>query len=484
WTTAIAFLALFLVIALLISRVGRRQQLLELMKADEKPKREPKASVWLSLLGAILLLGGYGIVFFFVTQHAFYLTLLVIAIGCVTLGTWFLFSQLSVYAIHALKRREKLLFRRLNLLTLTDLAYRMRDNANMFFMVATVTAAAFCGIGVCLTIGDPHLSEGNNPYAFTYSSYAGNVKAEEHTALIDRKLEEENVPYKKAKVAFKYTSDNYKLIKLSDYNKLAKAFGYEAIALEQPQTAALIAGPYSNVVRDGGALEVALGGGLEGSLTIATPIIDKMFGSYNRTLVLQDDTYERYVETVKEGRAPRGETVIAYYMVDQWQNTLDASRELADTFDRERTMQGDVSHFSFAALALEWFDQKQMNGILIVMSVLVGVVFFTFAASFIYFRLYADLERDEKQYRMISKIGLSDSELKRLVTRQLGLMFFLPFTVAVVHSAVAFMNIQMLVKISMLGHAMSIYTCFFLMQLLYFLIIRWRYFNNMQQKLI
>ncbi len=46
-------------------------------------------------------------------------------------------------------------------------------------------------------------------------------------------------------------------------------------------------------------------------------------------------------------------------------------------------------------------------------SVLVGIVFFTFAASFIYFRLYTDLDRDQQQYKMISKMGLSKQELKK-----------------------------------------------------------------------
>ncbi len=48
-------------------------------------------------------------------------------------------------------------------------------------------------------------------------------------------------------------------------------------------------------------------------------------------------------------------------------------------------------------------------------SVLVGIVFFTFAASFIYFRLYTDLDRDQQQYKMISKMGLSKRELKKVV---------------------------------------------------------------------
>jgi putative ABC transport system permease protein len=484
WTTAAAFFLLFLVIALVISRVGRRQQLLDLIKSDEKPKEEPKASVWLSLLAVVLLLGGYGMVFYIVLEYAFFLPLLATAIGCVVLGTYFLFSQLSVYAIHALKRREKLLFRRINLLTLTDLAYRMRDNANMFFMVATVTAVAFCGIGVCLALADPNLSEKDNPYAFTYNSYPGNQQAEAHTALIDSKLNAGNHSYTKTAIMIKHTETGYSLVKLSEYNALAASLGYELGSLNSEQEALLIAGPLSMYSRSDEKLaEVDLndseGDAGGNKLAVKQELIRNMFGAYNQALIVQDEVYDQYEET---GDDQEGAYVNYYYVVEQWEKTLGISREINEAFKLEQEQQG-TSNYYFVALAVDWYNQKQMNGILFIMSVLVGVVFFTFAASFIYFRLYADLERDEKQYRMISKIGLSGAELKRLVTRQLVLMFFLPFAMAVIHSAVAFVNIQLLVEFPMYGNALSIYLCFFLMQLLYFFIIRWRYLRNLQQKL-
>ncbi len=35
-----------------------------------------------------------------------------------------------------------------------------------------------------------------------------------------------------------------------------------------------------------------------------------------------------------------------------------------------------------------------------------------FAASLLYFRLYADLEREQQQYEMIAKVGLSKKRIK------------------------------------------------------------------------
>lgn len=55
-----------------------------------------------------------------------------------------------------------------------------------------------------------------------------------------------------------------------------------------------------------------------------------------------------------------------------------------------------------------------MNAILSILSVLVGVVFFVFTISFLYFRLFTDLDRDKSQFQMLSKLGLTKREIKKL----------------------------------------------------------------------
>ena len=73
---------------------------------------------------------------------------------------------------------------------------------------------------------------------------------------------------------------------------------------------------------------------------------------------------------------------------------------------------------------MDWKSAQRQNGILLMVSGLVGIVFFTFAASFVYFRLYADLARDEQQYRMIAKVGLSKKSLAPSLPSDLSLCSF------------------------------------------------------------
>ncbi|MBH5317496.1 ABC transporter permease [Paenibacillus sp. GSMTC-2017] len=486
WMTAGAFTLLFIVISLLTTRIGRRNEVLELIKSDEKPRPEPKASLLLTLLSIVLIGAGYGMVFHFVNNDAYYLWLIASAVGCVVLGTYFLFTQLSVYVIRALKRREGLFFRKVNLLTFTDLAYRMKDNAIMFFMVATVMAVAFSGVGVCLVIGDPDRSERENPYAFTYVTYPGSELTEKHLNSIDGALQEEGFIFEKTAVETN-NDDKYPVIRLSEYNKLAKLLNYKQRTLNDDQMFILSGsigrkGKSNHVdfVVDSSLLEGKQITGLE----LKERVNDYILPVAIDTIIVPDVIYA----SISSNKATQS---TVYYVMPEWEKTLPIARELQSTVDKDlkvEKVEGSTENEStlqivLSALVVDWYNAKQLNGILLIISVLVAVVFFTFAASFIYFRLYADLDRDEKQYEMIGKIGLSSKELGRLVTRQLLLMFFLPFVIGAVHSTIAFVNMGNLVQLPMLKHALYIYGAFLAVQIIYFFLIRSRYLGHMRRKL-
>ncbi|MEJ9149070.1 ABC transporter permease, partial [Bacillus thuringiensis] len=163
------------------------------------------------------------------------------------------------------------------------------------------------------------------------------------------------------------------------------------------------------------------------------------------------------------------------FVVDDWIRTKEISNQLKSIFDKDLR----DSDFYFEALTLNLLEAKQKNGLLLMASVLIGIVFFTFAASFFYFRLYTDLDRDQQQYKMISKMGLSKQELKKVVTRQLLLMFFLPIAVAVIHTVVAYTALQQLVSFSILNSSIFILISFICIQVLYFFITRWRYLQKL-----
>ncbi|EPD88376.1 FtsX-like permease family protein [Paenibacillus sp. HGH0039] len=475
-TTAAAFVLLFGVVALVTSRIVKAGRLADLFQSDEKPKPEPAPSRLLSVLAIVLILAGYGVVMFYVYRYFHSFWLLFAGVGLVVAGTYFLFTQLSVYALKSLKRRDRVFFKRTNLLVLSQLAYRMKDNATMFFMITIVSAIAFTGIGTVLAMNHPGLKEMENPYAFTYKTDLSVQKEKEVVSRIKKQLDDHGFAYDLNVVHAKRLWGRLVLVKQSEFNALAKTLGLHD----------------TEELADGESLL------LPGSLFLATQIKEKKeivpdsidlgisetwqknvtVKQYVPTVILPDGHYtvvvsDRMFETVPE--IEDTQLHFNFFYVADWQNTRDVASVLTEEIGRDEFGR-------FDALVLDWLSDKQTNGLLFIISTMVGVVFFTFAASFLYFRLYADMERDREQYRMIAKMGLLNKELRRIVTRQLLLMFFLPIVMALVHSGVAFIALQHLVDFSVWTNSVLIFLSFIGIQVVYFLLIRWRYLQHMYPK--
>ncbi|NUU76626.1 FtsX-like permease family protein [Paenibacillus xylanilyticus] len=491
--TAGAFLLLFGVIALCSSLLIRKGTLIDLVKSEEKPKPEPKASRLLAILSVVLIGGGYAGVFTFVWVN-FSFPLLLGSVVMVIAGTYLLFTQLSVYVIRALKSNPRLFYRKTNLLFLSELTYRMKDNAVMFFMVSVISASAFTGIGTMLAVADPGLSSMTNPYAFTYTNYWDTPEAEENIRQIEESLIEHEVPYVKGSYTPLYENSNRYIIKLSEYNHLAKALGYEERTLDKENGAFMtpanltarkelrkqveqgfsptmvdleVEQYHQQVQLSPPATQIVIPN--EGKMDIyvvSDELFEKMKRAYNEVIEMSEDFYSNKM---------------TQFVVEDWMGTRAFAPELIDSIQKQPFTKG---YFMVSALVVDWLNSKQTNGIILILSGLIGIVFFTFAASFTYFRLYADLERDEAQYRMIGKMGLSRPELRKIVTRQLLLMFFLPLLIALIHSSVAFVALQQLVDFSVVGHSLRIFLVFASMQIVYFALVRWRYLRHMYSKLV
>src|SRR5699024_9374957 len=140
-----AFLFLFIVISFFTVFILKGNKLIDLIKGSTVPKKEPKASVLLSVLAAVLLAGGYTVALSVEGEAVVFAMIPVTTV--VIIGTYFLFTQLSVFLIHRLKKRKGLFWKKTNLVLFSDLANRMKDNARTFFFVAIVSTVAFTAIG-------------------------------------------------------------------------------------------------------------------------------------------------------------------------------------------------------------------------------------------------------------------------------------------------------------------------------------------------
>ncbi|MED2915217.1 ABC transporter permease [Bacillus thuringiensis] len=484
--TAMSFFVLFLLISLFTSKMVKMNELVELIKSEEKPKPEPIVSVWISLLVIILFGAGYSCVHHSIAA-ADYMRLnslfLLVGVGVllIVFGTYLFFTQLCVYVLSALKNRETTFFKKTNLLVISELTYRIKDNARTFFIVTIMSAVSFTAIGVCTAIANPELAKHETPYAFTYQSDKGNTQEKTHIEEIKKQLKESGLSYKLVSTEFKRIN-GVPFINLSTYNEYAKTLGYKIEKLtNENESIRIISKKNQNTVVNLKPFELKYSELEESFFVQKAILIPELANTFEKPYIISDAVYNKMLNNQQEG--PLRDYTIYGFIVKNWSETSAISTKLTKFIG---TSQED--YYAFSSLYLKWIELKQQNGLLSISSVMVGIVFFVFTLSFLYFRLFTDLERDQEQYQMISKLGISQSELKQIVTRQMMLLFFLPIVVAMIHSSFAFLTFHQLGKtvskeMSVIQSSIVVLVIFICMQVIYFLIIRHHYLKRICTKM-
>jgi len=460
--TFVAFLVLFVVISMFTVAILRGNKLIDLLKGSVMPKKEPKASVLQSLIAVALLGAGYaialtakGLVVFVVMVPV---TLMVIA------GTYFLFTQLSVYVIRKTRDNRTVFWRKTNMLFLSDLAYRMKDNARTFFMVAILSTVAFSAIGSLVGFKTMMANDlaGTHPFALEYRALPGREEeAEEDVAEIARTLEEAGYEYEHLRIAMSgqplADSDaSVYTVKATEFNAMAAAAGEQPVELKGDESIFIYyKAMLTNVSPE--PKTVTLKGGEElHPKGMRTSTVLPIFNDY---YVISDERFDRMTQEAAE--------TFHAFDVDDWKKTKEIGKELEMRFS-------DSSN-RFFSIAYELALVNQQFGITLFIGLFIGAVFFVASGSFLYFRLYADLPDDRAKFGSIKKLGLTDGELKGIVTKQLAILFFVPILVAFVHGVVALTAMQNMFGRSLMSTSLTVLGAFLGIQLVYFLFIRTRY---------
>ncbi|MCB2288429.1 ABC transporter permease [Clostridium sp. CS001] len=230
--TFASFVLLGVFVSFFTSSIIREKEVLKLLKATKAPKTEPKTSIFLAVLGFSMLILGYYITLTASKQNLDKIILPVVAM--VIFATYLLFSHLSVFSIRLLKKNRRLYLKKTNLLLISNLFYKIKDNSRMFFLIAITSTVAFTFIGTSFafwknTLGD---IEKRYPYDFTYTTFGESAKLKEELNFLEAILREENYTYKKVKIENTYTfqvkdwSDTYKV-----YDKYAEKYGDDQFSL-------------------------------------------------------------------------------------------------------------------------------------------------------------------------------------------------------------------------------------------------------------
>lgn len=466
--TLVAFIALFFFISLFVSYILRSNKLITLIKGNEMSKGEPKANIFLTLLAAILLVAGYGTAV--LAERDMVINVMIPVIVIVSIGTYLFFTQLSVYIIKRLKTKKKFFWKNTNMILFSDLSFRMKDNARTFFMVAMVSTVAFSAIGTLYGFQSAFIKDASNknPYTFSYESYGEN---EEHDVqLINKALQKEKVKANSEHMmwtSYEMSTDWTLIAKESDFNRFAKLIGEDSIEVEEGQLV-VVEYPDSSISNTEELMKqiVELKSGI--SLQPKEVIVSKALPEQYSYYVISDLDYENLPKPIDEM------SFYAWQVTDGEEGVFAVSEELYP----------QLNDYQFKPTEYRVYVKKKQYASVMFVGLFIGIVFFVSAGSFLYFRLYMDLEEDKQKFKSIAKMGLTERELKKILSRQTMILFFTPITVAIIHGAVALTALSHLSEFSLVKESVTVLSVFFIIQVLYFFIVRYLYTKQVKAEVL
>lgn len=409
--TIILFSFLFWIITKFMTRMIKKEEIVQLLKADitqEKLIKPAPFKLILSIIVSVILLfsvikemnwmESLGILFYI----ALFISLL--------LAIYFTITQGMLLAIRLWQKRPSY-FRKTNMLFVSNLEAKGRSHAHIIYLLTILLLGSFLCTSV-LYSSFYNIKENTEllyPYSFQYISLPGNnLQAKKDTTFIEETLDEAS-NYEAYYSSFK-TDDKRRIafMSVSKYNQLGQhkpitlndneyfvAAGNEGV---HPNKESIHNYPFGN-------LEYT---GIEKRNILST-------GLQNVYFIVPDKVYESI-------KYP--EYKIFAYELDDWTNKV----HVADTILSKITTEPDVR---LMASKIELYDsEKFIKSIMFFIGFMLSMIFMSAAMSILYFYLQTSLVREREKYSGIRKVGFSIKELTSVVTKELATLIFIPFTIA------------------------------------------------------
>ncbi|MEK4296433.1 ABC transporter permease [Paenibacillus sp. FSL R5-0914] len=493
--TSISFISLFMVISIFTLLFIRKHQVLELLKGNVNPKKEPRVSFLFSLFGFLLLtIGALAI-----RKQLSPSSLLVAAVTGIA-GTYFFYSQLSVLGIRLLKLSRKRLWRGTNLLWISEMSYKIKDNARMLFLVTVVTSIACMASGFLLSINQANTEHyKKTSFAMNYSNYnpKGEMPALGH---IHNKLQNAKVEYTENKVDLisasiqgmdKETILNIDIISQSEFNQLAPQMNVPEVGPLSEKEAVLLLSPHIRTQNYAANQTVLLKSQKDEELLLKelrTPKIHPMDPMASSLLIVDDSFYDKFSSAAKYTRP----YVRYLYTIPAWDGPTPEDKSPEAVITRELIQwskaSNSASHQNNALLtarADSYLSTKQGTAIFSFIGIFIALIFSLSSASFLFFKLHTELNTDKQMYSALSKIGLSTKEMSASATKQISVLFYIPIVIATIQTLVVIRPILKQMNITDVTLPVLITSGTFLaVQTLYFIIARSRYIHSLKKIMV
>lgn len=433
-------------------RLIYRFKLIDLFQADKEGEERPRASFFIAVFSIIFIGIGYWLALQNILESEAWrkigimLTPLVIILS-VILGTYLLFNTFIVYLLKLSIKNKRKFWRGINLISTSQLLYRMKGNARTLTIIAILSATTLTAVGASYSLyyNSKSNAELANPNSIMFMNHDEQLANKVNEKLLQDGNHEiiyhKTIPTVPIKVDTASLNgmmgeiiQEYTIISTKTFNEMAGLQGRkDHLSLEGNHAAVLDAGYYEGLSPEyvGSSIPLHVDH-LAEDITFKKLLKYNVLNSKtaNITVVLSDELFSKLEKETDHVNME------AYKFTNENQ-AKEINKEI------ESILPDDASFSSFYndyALGME------STGLLIFIGAFLGLVFLAATGSIIYFKQLTEANSDKERYVILHKIGVNKQEVRKSIAKQVFFIFALPLVAGIAHSAVALTALSRLLQ--------------------------------------
>lgn len=442
-----AYIISFLVFAgisllILLNRIIKikRKSILDLFK-EEKTFKRPRGMVLSAFVSLILLGSGYYLAQT-INNPLKALSYFFLAVVLVMIGTFFLFSSLSIVILKLMKA-SKSYYKTERFISVSSLIFRLRSNAKGLGSITIMSTAAIILLSSAIALYRSVEDVGSRQYPRDVGlSSVDEYSIDQVKKIIkENNLEAKNIQDYKAVFAFEKDGKNFNTSKESYVFDKANSLDHKSMGIlvevndeSIPETSGLKDGEFL-LYKDPKLADIPELNINGKTLRKKEDIKDYPYknSGNNSILSYMFDFYYLIVKKLDQSFSVGDNKIVHVY-------NFDLSDEDMKVFKKKtKDVKNEFGIGFHDDCILEGY---KLYGAIFFVGIFLGLIFMVATGLIIYYKQIQEGFADKNKYRSLRKLGIGEEKIKKTIDKQVLVFFFLPLIVAGIHVAFAFRMIS------------------------------------------